>query len=243
MTDLAAASVAPVDVHVRGLSHTYRTREGPITVIEDLDLDIVGPAHVAVMGASGAGKSTLLAVLGGLDRAQRGSVEVGGLAVTALTGDALARYRRETVGFVFQHYGLLGTCTALENVELALSFEGGPARARRARALELLDAVGLTARASHRPASLSGGEAQRVAVARALANRPRLILADESTGNLDDEATERILEILAALPRDLGCTLVVVTHNRLVADRADRVLRLDRGRLVDETRVRAEEVR
>ncbi|MCU1458344.1 MAG: transporter ATP-binding protein [Actinomycetia bacterium] len=232
---MAENDVAPVDVHVRGLSHVYRTPEGPITVIDGLDLDVIGPAHVAVTGPSGAGKSTLLAVLGGLDRAQEGSITVGGIDVTSLSGDDLARYRRDTVGFVFQHYGLLGTCTALENVELALSFTGGPTRLRRARALELLDAVGLSARASHRPASLSGGEAQRVAVARALANRPRLILADEPTGNLDDDSTERILELLHALPRDVGCTLITVTHNRAVADRADRRLQLRNGRLVDES--------
>jgi putative ABC transport system ATP-binding protein len=186
---------------------------------------------VAITGRSGSGKTTLLSILGGLERLQSGSVRVGETDLASLSGNALADYRRTTVGFVFQDFGLLGSLTALENIELALAFASvrGAARARRAR--DLLDAVGLADRAKHRPVALSGGESQRVAIARALANRPRLVLADEPTGNLDDESAALVLDLLAALPAEHACTLVVVTHNALVAGRADRVVQLEHGKL------------
>jgi ABC-type lipoprotein export system ATPase subunit len=215
-----------VDICVRGLAHTYRSPEGPVLVLDGVDLDVDAGAFVAVTGPSGAGKTTLLAVLGGLERPQRGSVRVGGVDLAGLGGDALAAYRRRTVGFVFQDFGLLGALSAQENVELALTFAGMSPRRRARRAEELLDAVGLAARRTHRPNALSGGECQRVAIARALANQPSLVLADEPTGNLDDLATETVLALLTALPAEHGCTVVVVTHNAHVADRADRQLTL-----------------
>jgi ABC-type lipoprotein export system ATPase subunit len=206
-------------VSVEDLTHTYGGDREPLVVLDHLDLELEPRDHLAVTGRSGAGKSTLLAVLGGLERPQAGRVVVGGLDLSTLDGDALASYRRDTVGFVFQHYGLLGSLTAQENVELAMTFAGlAPAR-RRSRARELLDAVGLQDRAGHRPSALSGGESQRVAIARALANGPRLVLADEPTGNLDEESTARVLELLERLPSEHGCTLVVVTHNHAVAAR------------------------
>jgi putative ABC transport system ATP-binding protein len=215
-----------VDISVRGLAHTYRSPEGPVPVLDGVDLDVEAGAFVAVTGPSGAGKTTLLAVLGGLERPQRGSVRVGGVDLAGLGGDALAAYRRRTVGFVFQDFGLLGALSAQENVELALTFAGMSPRKRATRAHDLLDAVGLSARRTHRPNALSGGECQRVAIARALANQPSLVLADEPTGNLDDAATETVLELLTALPAVHGCTVVVVTHNAHVAGRADRQLTL-----------------
>jgi ABC-type lipoprotein export system ATPase subunit len=218
-------------VTVQGLTHSYAGHGTRVVVLDGLDLVLSPGEHLAVTGRSGAGKSTLLALLGGLEAPQRGKVEVGGIDLTILDGDDLASYRRDLVGFVFQHYGLLGNLTALENVELAMTFTGLRGSARRARARELLDAVGLADRAGHRPRELSGGEAQRVAIARALANRPRLVLADEPTGNLDDESSERVLDLLAALAVHHGCTLVVVTHNHTVAARAERRCRLHRGRL------------
>jgi putative ABC transport system ATP-binding protein len=219
-------------VAVQGLTHAYGDRDNRLVVLDHLDLTLRPGDHLAVTGRSGAGKSTLLAVLGGLERPQAGKVVVGGIDLAQLDGDALASYRRDLVGFVFQNYGLLGNLTALENVELAMTFTGLRGARRRARARSLLDAVGVGDRAGHRPHALSGGEAQRVAIARALANRPHLVLADEPTGNLDDDSSQRVLSLLEGLPSEFGCTLVVVTHNHAVAARAERRCVLDRGRLV-----------
>ncbi|MBW3611465.1 MAG: ABC transporter ATP-binding protein [Actinobacteria bacterium] len=219
-----------VAVEVRNLSHRYETSEGSLVVLDDVTFSIPPGGHVALTGASGAGKTTLLSILGGLESPQSGHVHVGGHDLHGLDGDELAAYRRATVGFVFQHFGLLDTLTASENVEVALSLAGARAGARRARARELLAAVGLAERAGHRPGALSGGERQRVAIARALANRSRLVLADEPTGNLDERAATRVLELLEHLPGEQGCTLVVVTHDRAVAQRAPTRLHLVEGR-------------
>jgi putative ABC transport system ATP-binding protein len=206
-------------------------RYGRVTVLDDLDLDLRAGGYLALMGASGAGKSTALALIGGLDRAQRGQVVVGGRDLGRLAGDALAAYRRRTIGFVFQHFGLLDTLTALENVELAMALDGIRKAERRARGRRLLDAVRLGGRGDHRPSELSGGERQRVAIARALANRPRLLLADEPTGNLDATAAGLVLDLLDSLRTTHGCSLLVVTHNPLVARRADESCELVDGRL------------
>jgi putative ABC transport system ATP-binding protein len=214
------------------VSHRYGAGAAAVTVLSDLDLDLPPGGYLALMGLSGAGKSTALALIGGLERPQQGTVLVGGHDLTRLAGDALADYRRRTVGFVFQHFGLLETLTAQENLELAMALEGVGRRERRARARDLLEAVGLGPRALHRPSALSGGERQRVAIARALANRPRLILADEPTGHLDAAAADVVLNLLASLRSEHGCSLLVVTHNPLVASRADTVHELLNGRLV-----------
>ncbi len=218
-----------VVITLRGLRHTYRTSDGPLTVLGGLDLDVPDGGYAAVTGPSGAGKTTLLALLGGLEKPQDGRVEVGGQDLTGLSGDGLAAYRRATVGFVFQHFGLLETLTAAQNVELAGTLSGATPADRRARAAELLGAVGLAERAGHRPSRLSGGERQRVAIARALVNRPRLLLADEPTGNLDDDAAAMVIQLLEAVRREFGCTLVLVTHNRELAARAEQRITLDRG--------------
>ncbi len=215
-------------VHIEGLHHAY----GGLVVLDGLDLDVAPAEHVALLGPSGSGKSTLLGLIGGLDPVQGGSLMVGGRQLRGLSGRGLADHRRATVGFVFQHFGLLDTLTAAENVELSCTLAGQGRSARRRRAAELLDAVGLADRSTHRPPQLSGGERQRVALARALANRPPLILADEPTGNLDGESARRVVDLLAALPAQQGCTVIVVTHDPVVAVRADRQLRLVDGRLV-----------
>ena len=189
---------ASIDVHQ--LSHRFASRAGTVTVLDGLDLDVEPGGYVALVGASGVGKSTLLSVIGGLEAPQAGSVVVDGPDLNGLYRTELADFRRETVGFVFQHFGLLDTLTAAENVALACSSAGIAGAVRRERALELLDAVGLADRAGHRPVALSGGERQRVAIARALANRPALVLADEPTGNLDDDSTEVVVELLESLP-------------------------------------------
>ena len=218
-----------VTVDVRGLCHRYRGPSGTLTVLDSIDLWVPEGGHLAVTGPSGSGKSTLLAVLGGLEAPQEGSVNVGGTDLQGLQGGDLAAYRQSTVGFVFQHFGLLDTLSALENVELAASLGGRRARQRRQRARELLAAVGLADRAGHRPAQLSGGERQRVALARAMVGEPRLLLADEPTGNLDEGSAAAVVDLLESLQRDAGCTLVVVTHDRRLAARAPLQLSLRAG--------------
>ena len=216
-------------VRIADLRHSYATPGGPLVVLDGVSLQVPAGGYAAVTGASGAGKTTLLSVLGGLERPAGGRVEVGDRDITALSGDELAAYRRSTVGFVFQHCGLLDALTAAENVELATALAGTARPARRARAAELLDAVGLAERGDHRPVALSGGERQRVAIARALANRPCLLLADEPTGNLDEAATCRVVELLEEARREHGCTLVMVTHDTSLAARAEEVLVLPGG--------------
>jgi ABC-type lipoprotein export system ATPase subunit len=221
----------PPAISVRDLRHSYSAPDGDLTVLDGVTCEIADSTITAITGSSGAGKTTLLSVLGGLERPQAGLVCVAGHDLGSLSGDDLAAFRRATVGFVFQDFGLLGQLTALENVELALTLGRSPRGRRRARARELLDAVGLASRAHHRPHALSGGENQRVAIARALANAPPLVLADEPTGNIDATASNAILDLLGRLPGDHGCTVVVVTHDPLVAARADRILELVDGRL------------
>ncbi len=216
-------------VSARGVVHTYGRGARAVPVLRGVDLDIPAGGHVALQGPSGAGKSTLLSLLGGLEAPRQGELRVGDVDLRSLRGGRLAAYRRVLVGFVFQHFGLVEVLTARENVMLALSLAGAPPRQRRRRADEMLGAVGLSHRADHRPAQLSGGEQQRVAIARALANQPRLLLADEPTGNLDEESTERVLALLDDAVANHGCTLVVVTHNPLVARRAGVRLQLRDG--------------
>ena len=220
-----------VDLRVHDLRHGYQTARGRLPVLDGVDLTVAANGYVAISGPSGAGKTTLLAVLGGLERAEGGEVEVGGCDIAGLAGDELAAYRRSTVGFVFQHFGLMDTLTASENVELAATLSGLSPRRRRARAAEILGALGLGDRRDHRPAALSGGERQRVAIARSLVNRPRLLLADEPTGNLDDDAAVVVVDLLEEVRRVHGCTLVLVTHNRALAGRADVRFRIAHGRL------------
>lgn len=219
-------------VGVSGLSHSFGTRHGPLQVLDSVDLTIPAGGYVSLMGASGAGKSTLLSLLGGLEPAQQGRIEVGETGLAGLSRDGLAAYRRATVGFVFQHFGLLETLTASENVALACALAGVPRRRRAARSAELLEAVALADRGDHRPLELSGGERQRVAIARALANEPQLVLADEPTGNLDDDSTNLVVELLESLPAQHGCTLVLVTHDRALAARAPTRLALRDRKLV-----------
>jgi putative ABC transport system ATP-binding protein len=219
-------------IRVRGLTHRYGEGAGSLTILCDVEMDVPAGGYAAVTGVSGAGKSTLLSILGGLEPVQHGSVCVGGQDLATLRGRELARFRRARVGFVFQDFGLLTMLTARENVELALTLTGVPRGERRAQAERLLGEVGLAERAAHRPPKLSGGELQRVAMARALANRPAVLLADEPTGNLDEDSAIRVMELLERLRAERGCTLVVVTHNPELAARAQQRLRLSRGRLV-----------
>jgi putative ABC transport system ATP-binding protein len=217
-------------IDVRGLVHEYGTGSANVRVLDDVALIVERGDYVALVGPSGAGKTTLLSIIGGLERAQHGVVRVDGHDLQHIDSDGLASFRRSTVGFVFQHFGLLDALTASENVELAMTLGRSERRARRHRALELLDGVGLRARAHHRPGQLSGGERQRVAIARALANQPRLLLADEPTGNLDEAGARGVIELLEQHAREDAMTLVVVTHNPMLAGRAHRRVALVDGR-------------
>ena len=223
-----------VTVSVRGLAHQYGKGKRAVPVLRGLDFDIEAGDHVALQGPSGAGKSTLLSLLGGLEPIREGEIWIGETRLRGLDRGALAEYRSHVIGFVFQHFGLLDVLTARENVMLALSLAGVPLQQRLRRADEILDDVGLTGRAGHRPQHLSGGEQQRVAIARALSTRPHLLLADEPTGNLDEESAGRVLDMLERLRAENGCTLVVVTHNPAVAARATHRLHLREGRLAPE---------
>jgi putative ABC transport system ATP-binding protein len=218
-------------VHVRGVNHWYRSGRSRVEALHDVELEIPAGGYVALTGPSGAGKSTLLSLIGGLERPQSGTLTVGQHNLGHLRVDELAAYRRTTIGFIFQHFGLLDLLSARENIELAASLSARSTR-RRPQAAELLEEVGLVDRAEHRPGQLSGGERQRVAIARALVNDPSLILADEPTGNLDADSARRVLDLLERLRTERGCTLLVVTHNEAVAQRAERRYRLDAGRLV-----------
>ncbi len=217
---------------VRDVSHSYGRGGRSVAVLHELALEIEPGGSIALTGPSGAGKSTLLSLIGGLERVRTGAIEVGGHDLASLSGDQLAAFRRDTVGFVFQHYGLVDVLSARENIELSLALSRMRPADRRMRADRLLASVGLAERADHRPTELSGGERQRVAIARALANRPRLLLADEPTGNLDEDTAAHVLDLLDEVHRESGCTLLIVTHDRRVAERAAVVTRLSMGRLV-----------
>jgi lipoprotein-releasing system ATP-binding protein len=216
------------------IAKSYRGGDGStLHILNGVDLAVRRGEMVAIVGESGAGKSTLLHVIGALDRPTRGYVMIGGESINDRSDDELAVIRNKKVGFVFQYHHLLREFSALENVMMPLRIAGVPVPEARSRAAELLGRVGLTGRIDHRPSELSGGEQQRTAVARALAVDPSVVLADEPTGNLDHRNSERLHEVFAQLARDLEIGMVVVTHNRALAARADRALLLEDGRLVD----------
>jgi len=219
-------------ISVRALSMRLASGGREVHVLTDVSLDVPAGQFLAIAGPSGSGKSTLLGLIAGLDQPTAGQIEVAGVDVTALDEDGLARFRRDHVGYVFQSFHLLPTLTAQENVAVPLELAGDAGAAARAAAL--LAEVGLAARAHHYPVQLSGGEQQRVAVARAMARRPALLLADEPTGNLDSATGKQIIELLVGLNRRLGSTLVLVTHDAALAAHADRVVTLRDGRIVSD---------
>ena len=217
-------------ISVRGLSLRLVSGGRPVDVLTDVSLEIPARQFVAVAGPSGSGKSTLLGLIAGLDRPTAGSIRVAGVDLGGLSEDGLARFRRDAIGYVFQSFHLIPTLTARENVAVPLELAGEPDALDRAGAL--LDEVGLGARGHHYPAQLSGGEQQRVAVARAMSRRPPVILADEPTGNLDSATGTQIVELLLAANRAHGSTLVLVTHDAALAAHADRTIALRDGRVV-----------
>jgi lipoprotein-releasing system ATP-binding protein len=222
-------------VEVRALVKSYTGPGGRLEVLRGLELDIDQGQMLAIVGASGVGKSTLLHVIGGLDALDGGSVRIGDAAIDQMDDEARVKFRNQHVGFVFQFHHLLPEFTAVENVAMPLFIAGRPAAEARTRAEELLRRVGLAHRFDHRPGALSGGEQQRVAVARALVCRPSVLLADEPTGNLDSRTSAEIMALLAALNRDRGITIVIVTHDLEVARHARRRVVFRDGHIVSDT--------
>jgi lipoprotein-releasing system ATP-binding protein len=218
-----------IAIACNGLTKTYLSGPQPITVLKNVTLSVAQGESVAIVGASGSGKSTLLHVLGGLDSLTAGEVTWGTRALSSIKGNDRDTARNETLGFVYQFHHLIGELTALENVALPLRIRRQSVAAAQARATELLTALGLRERMTHLPSELSGGERQRTAIARALAGNPSCILADEPTGNLDRENTDRVFETLTNTCKQQGAALVLVTHAAELASRCDRVLHLVDG--------------
>lgn len=216
------------------LTRVYREGPQDVTVLDGLSLEVHAGERVAVVGSSGSGKTTLLNLLGGLDRPSRGDVRIAGETLLDLGGAELGRFRNHHIGFVYQFHHLLAEFTAVENAALPLIVRGLRKKAAESRALELLDKVGMAARADHKPGELSGGERQRVAIARALVTDPSLVLMDEPTGNLDQTTAASILAMMDELARTTACAFVVVTHDTALAAHQDRVLKLDGGRLTEQ---------
>ncbi|MFC6223461.1 ABC transporter ATP-binding protein [Hymenobacter artigasi] len=219
-------------LRVENLTKTYPSAGQPLTVLHGVSFELAAGDTFAIVGSSGSGKTTLLGLCAGLDRATSGSVWLNNIQLDNLSEDERAAVRNQHVGFIFQNFQLLPTLTALENVLVPLELRGQ--RGATKTALDLLDRVGLAARAGHYPAQLSGGEQQRVSLARAFANRPAVLFADEPTGNLDPDTSERVVDLLFELNREAGTTLVLVTHDLELASKTQRTLRLRGGKVVEE---------
>jgi putative ABC transport system ATP-binding protein len=220
-------------LEVTKLTKSFQSGDGTVTAVSDLSLSVPTGKFASIVGRSGSGKSTLLSLLGALDKPTSGEISVGGKKLNALSDHALIKYRCQAIGFVFQNYNLIPNLSAVENVMLPMEFNGMKSKERKARAMQLLDQVGLEgAKQRRKPGRLSGGEQQRVAIARALANKPKLILADEPTGNLDEQTGRMIFDLLHELSRSENTTIVAVTHDLTIAGRTDLTFRLQDGKLV-----------
>lgn len=220
-------------LRVENLTKTYQSTNGPLTVLHDVSFDIQPGDTFAIVGPSGSGKTTLLGLCAGLDRATSGSVHLNGIRLDNLSEDQRAAVRNQNVGFIFQNFQLLPTLTALENVMVPIELQGGRNAEKTAR--ELLERVGLGKRGDHYPTQLSGGEQQRVSLARAFANRPKILFADEPTGNLDTDTGETVEALLFDLNREAGTTLVLVTHDLELAQRTGRIVRMRGGAVIEDT--------
>jgi putative ABC transport system ATP-binding protein len=220
-------------VAIRHLSKSYRRGGQKVVVLEDMSFDIQAGDFVALMGPSGSGKSTLLNLIAGIDRPDQGELRIGGIDINVLSESELADWRARHVGFIFQFYNLMPVLTAFENVELPLLLTELNARERREHVQLALDMVGLADRVTHYPSELSGGQQQRVAIARAIISDPTILVADEPTGDLDRVAAEDILALMERLNRELGKTIIMVTHDQQAAQRARSIKHLEKGMLVD----------
>ncbi len=218
---------------VRNLSKTYPAQGKTLSVLNDINFEIQQGSTVSIVGPSGSGKTTLLGLCAGLDRASSGSVVLNGIKLDELSEDERARVRNQHVGFIFQNFQLLPTLTALENVMVPLELRGE--RNVKASALTLLEKVGLAARGHHYPSQLSGGEQQRVSLARAFSNSPKILFADEPTGNLDTETGQKVEKLLFELNRDAGTTLILVTHDLELASKTNRIIRLKGGAILNDS--------
>ncbi|MDL1899589.1 ABC transporter ATP-binding protein [Anaerolineae bacterium CFX9] len=228
---MTTSSALPI-VEIRTLRKTYLEGDKARLVLEDVDLEIASGEFFVLLGKSGSGKSTLLNLLSGIDQADSGQIIIDGTDITRLNDRDLTLFRRERIGIIFQFFNLIPTLTVLENITLPTELGGGSRRDGERRARQLLERVGLGSRADTFPDKLSGGEQQRVAIARALAHEPAVVLADEPTGNLDEDTGRQILELLLELTRDAGKTLIMATHNPEIVPLADRVCRIHEGKLV-----------
>lgn len=217
-------------LNISNLTKTYQSAGRTLTVLDNINFTVPAGSTNAIVGPSGSGKTTLLGLCAGLDRASAGIVELNGINLGKLTEDQLAQVRNQYIGFIFQNFQLLPTLTALENVMVPLELRRE--KNIRARSLDLLDKVGLSDRGHHYPTQLSGGEQQRVSLARAFSNAPRILFADEPTGNLDAETSEKVVKLLFDLNKEAGTTLVVVTHDLELAAKTQRILRIKGGRLI-----------
>ena len=226
-------NVGPPLIRIRGLQKAYRRGDQEIPVLQGIDLDVGYGEFVALMGPSGSGKSTLLNLIAGIDKPSAGTIAIGGVDIATLSESELADWRAANLGFVFQFYNLMPVLTAAENVELPLLLSGLSARERRERVAQMLELVQLGDRAEHYPNELSGGQQQRVAIARALATDPQLIVADEPTGDLDRHTGAEVLSLLERLVREMGKTIVMVTHDPKAAASAMRLVHLEKGVLAE----------
>ncbi|SHM26493.1 putative ABC transport system ATP-binding protein [Mucilaginibacter sp. OK098] len=217
-------------LNISNLTKTYQSAGRTLTVLDNINFTVAAGSTNAIVGPSGSGKTTLLGLCAGLDRASAGIVELNGINLGKLTEDQLAQVRNQYIGFIFQNFQLLPTLTALENVMVPLELRRE--KNIKARSLDLLDKVGLSDRGHHYPTQLSGGEQQRVSLARAFSNAPRILFADEPTGNLDAETSEKVVKLLFDLNKEAGTTLVVVTHDLELAAKTQRILRIKGGRLI-----------
>lgn len=219
-------------LNIRNVSKIYQSAGRELTVLDNINFSITAGSTVAITGPSGSGKTTLLGLCAGLDRASNGTVELNGIALEKLNEDQCAAVRNQYVGFIFQNFQLLPTLTALENVMVPLELRG--AKNIRSHALELLDKVGLADRSHHYPIQLSGGEQQRISLARAFSNQPAVLFADEPTGNLDAETSEKVIKLLFDLNKDAGTTLIIVTHDLELAARTERNIKIKGGIIISD---------
>ncbi len=214
------------------VSKTYNAAGRTLTVLDNISFSIEAGSSLAIVGPSGSGKTTLLGLAAGLDRPSSGHIHLNGVQLDQLDEDQRAKVRNQHVGFIFQNFQLLPTLTALENIMVPLELRGE--KKTRPRAMDLLEKVGLAERGHHYPSQLSGGEQQRISLARAFSNEPRILFADEPTGNLDDETSHRIVDLIFNLNKQAGTTLIMVTHNLELANMTDRIIRLKGGKIVEE---------